>query len=250
MKKHISFLIAFLSAFLGFAQAPDSLTAANGFYQAEQYESAIRSYESIVEKGYSSEALFYNLGNAYYKNGQIARSILNYERALLLDPNDEDVIQNLSIANLSTVDRFEKLPQPLIRAAYQGFFKALTPANWSVVALLFLLFSLGAAYVYFFTSKRRLGFTAALVSFLLFGLSLAMAYQHQSYRENNQAAIVLNASVYAKSGPSAKAEDVFILHEGTKLLVIETFEDWKKTRLPDGKIGWLPMGSIEQVDLD
>ncbi len=245
------FLIVTFSIFLSvstLAQAEnDSLTAANTAYKKGNFAKAISMYQGILKQGFESEALYYNLGNAYYKNGEVAKSILNYERALLLDPDDEDALQNLEIAGLSTVDRFEVMPQPLIRSAYQSIFKSFSPSNWSYTAFVFLLVSLIFTALYFFSDSKKLGFTMAIIGFVLFGFTLSMAFQHKSYLQKNKAAIVMKASSYAKSGPSKQAEDVFILHEGTKVTVIEAFEKWEKVRLPDGKIGWLPKADLGMV---
>ncbi len=240
------FLLAKLTAF---ANPQDTLAAANALYEKGEYTNAVETYERLVETGFESEALFYNLGNAYYKSGQVGKSILNYERARLLDPDDEDIQQNLEIAGLSTVDRFEVLPKPLITTAYQGFFCALSPSNWAIVALMLLAMSTVSLWFYFFGSNKRLAFILSTLSFGLFAVSLFMGYQHYGYQQNNQAAIVMEASSYAKSGPSVKAEDVFILHEGTKVNVIEHFGEWYKVRLPDGKIGWLGTQDLALVHL-
>lgn len=245
MKQFLIFTLSIFLSFCASAQAEqDSLTAANATYKKGNYTEAIRMYQGLIKQGFESEALYYNLGNAHYKNGEVAKSILNYERALLLDPDDEDALQNLEIAGLSTVDRFEVMPQPLIRSAYQGVFRSFSPSNWSYITFGFLLICLVFTVLYFFSDSKKLGFTMGSIGFVLFAFTLSMAFQHKSYLQKNRAAIVMKASSYAKSGPGKQAEDVFILHEGTKVTVIEAFENWEKVRLPDGKIGWLPKDDL------
>jgi tetratricopeptide (TPR) repeat protein len=240
-------LCLFCAATGAFASVNDSLIKANAWYNKGEYSKAIRLYEYIVERGYQSDELFYNLGNAYYKTGQVGESILNYERALVLNPGLEDAEQNLKIAGLSTVDRFEVMPQPLLTSAYQSIFKLFSPGSWAVLALCLLAISGIGVALYFFSSAKRLAFIVAAVCLGLFVATLAMAYQHHNYRQKNKAAIVMTASSYAKSGPSEKAEDVFILHEGTKAVVIESFGLWHKVRLPDGKIGWMKQADLQLV---
>lgn len=229
------------------ATVEDSLVKANAWYNKGEYKKAVDLYEYVAQQAYQSDVLFYNLGNAYYKTGQVGKSILNYERALMLNPGLEDAEQNLKIAGLSTVDRFEVMPQPILTSVYQGFFRLFSPGTWGVLALCFLLVSGGAVYAYFFTSAKRPAFVLAATCLGVFLVSLAMGYQHNTYLKNNKAAIVMTASSYAKSGPSEKAEDVFVLHEGTKVTVIESFGLWHKVRLPDGKIGWMKQDDLSLV---
>lgn len=219
----------------------------NEHYREGKFDEAIASYEKALDEGVSSAALYYNLGNAYYKTDQLAEAILNYERAQRLDPDDDDIRQNLNIAREQSIDRFEEMPQPVAREAYEAIFKLLSPSGWAYVAIFFLLLMLAGAFLYFFTASNRAGFASGLAALILAVLCLQLAYAHYHYLDDNRAAIVMTASSYVKSGPSSQAEDVFILHLGTKALVTESYGGWKKIKLPDGKVGWIPEEDVEEI---
>jgi tetratricopeptide (TPR) repeat protein len=248
MKRFWTFISCCLLSVYAIAQNENALfDKANSAYTNNNFSSAIELYDSLVVLDYSSSALFYNLGNAYYKNGQLASAILNYERALRLDPYDEDIINNLGIAREKTIDRFETLPKPIIQNLSNGTVKLFTPSGWGIVSLLlFTMLGIGL-FIYFFTPIRRPGFIIAVIGFVLGFFSLFMAYSHSSYLSNHIPAIIMSPSSYVKSAPSKSAEDVFILHEGTKAEILDELEGWKKIRLIDGKIGWIPKLDLSEI---
>lgn len=248
MKKLVFLLVFIGTGFLGFAQdLKVSFEEGNALYQEKKYEEAIEKYKAITDAGLESAALYYNLANAYFKTNQLSQAILNYERAARLAPNDDDIRQNLNIANEATIDRFETLPEPMIKTAYHGIFKAMQPGTWGVLALVFLVIMLVGTYLYLYTTKRRQGFALGIFSFLLGIISLWLAYAHLNNLRNYRPGIVTATSTYVKSGPGEKAEDVFILHEGTKATVTEYYDNWKKIKLPDGKIGWISAKDIIEI---
>lgn len=249
MRQHIlSILLVLISMAAVHAQpARQFFKEGNEHYRQENYSKAIEAYEQALEEDVSSAALYYNLANAYYKTDQLGEAILYYERAQRLDPDDDEIRQNLKIARERTIDRFEEMPKPVARQAYQSVFQLLSPSGWAWLAIVLLLVMLAGAWLYFFTSRNRPGFASGLVSLILAVLCLQLAYAHHNYLDENRAAIVLSESSYVKSGPSQQAEDVFILHLGTKALVTESYEGWKKIKLPDGKVGWIPEEDIEEI---
>lgn len=247
MRKWLIYSILGLSL-VAQAQSTQALfDTANAAYQQERFDAAITAYTSILEQGEYSAAIYYNLGNSYFKAGQTAQAILNYERALQLAPRDEDIQNNLNLVNQTILDQFEELPQPLFRIGYLWVLRFFSPSAWGRLALLFILALLASTALYFYSSLRRLGFVGGTVSLLLAIACLVFAYAHQNYRETHREAIIMTASSYVKSAPSDQSDDLFILHEGTKAMVLDGFEGWKKIRLPDGKIGWIPEGDLEEV---
>jgi tetratricopeptide (TPR) repeat protein len=247
--KRLTLLFGFLIAPLITVLAQQNLfEKGNAAYQNQQYDSAISTYTQVLEQNeMHSVALYYNLGNSYFKKGDLGQSILHYERALQLSPHDEETKQNLAIAQQKTVDRFDELPQTLVQNVYLGVLKLLLPSTWAVISLCFLgAFVLGTAG-YLFSSYGRAGFISAFIGLALGLFSLTMAYAHRGYQNNNQGAIITSASAYVKSGPASTAEDVLILHEGTEAVVLQSFEGWRKIRLADGKLGWIPEEDIELI---
>ena len=247
MRGLLVFIFCSIALTLPAQSAPELFKQGNEAYQQKQFQQAIELYQQAVEKGKVSTALYYNLGNAYYKQNQLAEAILNYERALALSPGDDEVLHNLNLAEQKTIDRFETLPRTLFQTAYLNIVLLFSADNWARISLWLFAIMLGGTATYFFTGFRRTGFIAAAGGLLVGGLCLSPAYAHEKYRKNHREAIVMEASIYVKTGPAETAEDSFILHEGTKAVVIEEFEGWQKIRLADGKIGWLPASAVELI---
>lgn len=247
MRHLLLFLSLIWTSFTLSAQSQELFQLANEAYQKGDYEEAIAIYDSILAQGQESVALYYNLGNAHYQQGALAPAILNYEKALHLKPGDEETLHNLKLAEQKRVDRFEELPPNLFKAFRLGILKAFQPDTWAVIGLVFLgLTAIGLA-LYFFSGIPRIGFSLGLISIVLGLFSLWMSFQHQRYLENHPAMIVMSESAYVKSGPGKGAEDLFILHAGTKVEQIEIYETWTKIKLIDGKIGWLPESNLESI---
>lgn len=248
MKKLLILLICITGIQFGFGQdLKGSFEKGNELYKESKYEEALESYLAIADAGLESAALYYNLGNTYFKLDQLPEAILYYERAAQLAPNDDDIRQNLKLVKEATIDRFETLPEPMIKTAYQGIFKAFQPGRWGTLSIIFFVIMLLGTYFYLYTSRRREGFAVGLVGLGLGILCLWFGYAHLNNLENNKPAIVMATSTYVKTGPGEKAEDAFILHEGTKALVTESYDNWKKIKLPDGKIGWIVATDIQEI---
>lgn len=246
-------LLLLLAGFGCMAQSQSANTASELFergneaYKKQDYGQAAELYRQILEKGHESAPLYYNLGNTYFKMGQMAEAILNYERAARLDPGDEDTRQNLKVVRQGVIDRFEEMPKPLVKQAYLGIMLSMSSNTWAWLSIVFLAICVAGVSLYLFTSLRRPGFIGLSSGLILALICFAMAYANDNYHENNRAAIVMQPSSYVKSAPSSSSEDVFILHEGTKATVTDQLEGWKKIRVPDGKIGWIRAEDIEEV---
>lgn len=249
MMLRILIIMLFSSPIL-FAQerAQKAFQQGNAAYEQDSFALAIEQYQEALNSSYESAALYFNLGNAYYKRGQLAESILYYEKAQQLAPDDKEIGQNLEIARQKTIDRFEELPRSYFRRAYLGLLTLFAPATWAWLALIFLALCLAGLALYLHSSWRRLGFIAALGGLALCIIALIMAYAHQSHQESHPEAIIMVPSVYVKSGPSESAEDVFILHEGSKAEVMEHYQQWYKIRVVDGKIGWVQEADLSLID--
>jgi len=223
---------------------------ANGLYRSGSYEKAAELYEQILKNGYESPALYYNLGNAYFKVQNIPAAILSYERAKRLAPHDEDILYNLRLANLRVVDKIEPLPQ-LFVFEWWGSFVALLPSErWAVVGILALWIAVigGAAYwVVRGELIRRISFFISVLMIVLTCVAFASGMQRYHAEQNAASAIVFAQSVSVKSAPDAQSTDLFVLHEGVKVDVMDTVGDWKKVRLADGKEGWVMISSIQLI---
>jgi tetratricopeptide (TPR) repeat protein len=232
------------------SEASSEFQSGSSLYQKQEYDSAAKVFEKLIAENKISTEIYYNLGNCYYKTGNTAKSIIAYERALKLNPDDEDALFNLHVAQLKVVDKIEPVPQIFYKrwiAAVTDFFSTKT---WSqlMLALLWITFIMAAVYVLSRTpSGRQLTFIITVV-FVFLTLS-AWFFSHQSYMQNevDKTAVVTSASAYVKSSPDEKGNDLFIVHEGTKVDVLDEFSEWKKIRIANGSIGWLKSGEVEQI---
>ena len=244
-----SILYSLFSTISLHAQSPDKLySIATDAYKAKNYQQAIDAYQKLISDGYRNAAVYYNLGNSYYKTDRTSQAILNYERALRLAPSDEDIRFNLKLANQKTVDHIVPVSQLLIVSKWQSFVTSQCSRTWAIYSIVCIWLALIAFAVYLFVSSaRRAGFYAGagLVIFCLFFFYLSYT---QSQAENGASQAILTApNTYIKSAPDASGTDLFIIHEGVKLNILDRVGDWSKVRLADGKVGWVQQSSYSVI---
>lgn len=220
---------------------------ANQLYRIGDYKQAASFYEKIGQNGYESPALFYNLGNSYFKLKNMPAAIVNYERARLLSPHDEDIAYNLRLANLRIIDRIEPIPQLFFVEWWRSFVSMFSSGTWASLAVVLLwCASIGGATFLFLRPLliRRLTFLICAICLLCSVLSYASMFQQRNHERTDQDAIVFAASIAVKSSPDQHSTDLFVLHEGVKVELLDAVGEWKKIRLADGKVGWIPVESI------
>jgi len=243
-------MLATTSVVFGNEKAQQAFEKGNVFYKNQNYAAALSIYDSLLKAGFRSAALEYNAGSAFYRTGQIAKSILHYERAALLKPNDPDTEHNLKMAYLSTVDKID--PEPVLfyqqwwrDFAYGGTLEA--KSKWTAI-LLWL--SLGFWAAYLFLSKiaiRKWSFYACCFT-LIFGLlGWALTEHHSNHMHENKGAIIMTDAAYVKGAPTKDGANLFMLHSGTKVTVVDELDAWKKIRLANGNEGWIEKGEIEEI---
>lgn len=223
---------------------------ANTLYINGDYIGAAREYEAIASAGYISGRLFYNLGNAYFKAGELGKSILNYNKAQLLAPYDNDTEYNLFVANGYVKDRIESVPEFFIIRWLRGWRASLDSNAWAVVSLAMLALALGSTLLFLLADRRgwrKTGFFSGLAFACLFILSAVFsAVEKRELRAASQA-IVMTESVAVKSSPERGGSDIFILHEGTKVNILSSYDEWSEVSISDGNKGWLPRSAIELI---
>lgn len=245
-------VVTLLAGFVGFGQSPEDLfREGNIAYNQGDYSRAISYYDSIVSKGVHSAELYFNLANAHYKRNAIAPSILNFEKALLLDPDNEQVLNNLVFAQNMTLDRFSPLPESDVKRATEELLFLTSVRGWSIIAvvgfwLATLLFFLYLKTVY--GHRKRLFFSGFMLLVFSAVLALFFALQQKSTLKNTRLAIVFAQEESFRSEPNLRSEVLLLLHEGTKVSVQEYVEDWAKVRLSNGAVGWMPKSSIQQIN--
>lgn len=244
-------VVILLLSVQGFAQSVDSLfVEANKLYQQEQYNEALPLYQEIESKKLESSELYYNMANVYYKTNKVADAIYYYEKALKIAPNNQDYQFNLAFAQRMTLDNIEVLPKSIGQRFRDAVILKFTYDTWAkvAVALAFVFAFLFLMYHFSYqTAKKRFYFTTSIIVFALTGLSFFFASKNFYYHQNTKHGIIFARETQVKSAPSNAGEINFELHEGTKVQVLESIDDWTKIKILDGKMGWVKTDVIKVI---
>jgi len=249
--KRILFLLLIITNSVS-AQNEDSLfVKANNLYKTGKFKEAIEEYKKIESKELVSIELYYNLGNSYYKLNKVGPSIYYYEKALKIDSSNEDVRNNLVFAKRLALDNIEELPETIFQKFNKNYLQKLHYNQWAIVvivcsvlgSLLFLLF-----YFAEIPSKKRFYFVTSIGSFILLLSSLFITYNQYKISKKNKPAIVFAEETKIRNAPTLNSEIVFTLHEGTKVIVLDAVDNWKKVKIKDGKLGWIIAEDIKLLN--
>lgn len=247
----VLFLCLFVS--IAFSQTKELTSVfdeANKQYLAQKYEAAINLYESIIKNGYTSGELYFNLGNAYYKMGKLQNAILNYERAKKIIPNDEDVQFNLQLANLRLVDKVEPVPVLFIYEWAESLLTIFSLKTILTLCYILFLLTLTLFSLFLFAStyqQKRYTLLGGILCAVLLVIGIAN-FAIQSYKESNtEYAIIMADVANIKSAPDRTGNDLFVIHRGLKVQVLDNVNNWRKIKLADGKIGWIPEQEVEII---
>jgi tetratricopeptide (TPR) repeat protein len=250
-KKKYILIFVFLSLFIRTAVSQD--TNKDKFYQgvtyftAGSYKEALKVWTEIYNTGYRSANLDYNIGNAYFKLNNIPAAILFYERAYLLKPADENINYNLQVARTLIVDRFQEIPELFFIKWYNFISLFLSTNSWAKISITSFVLFLLLLSLYIYSSRHRhkvIGFWSAVFFIILSMTSLAFTVRNKSLVYDSHKAIISNPLVNGKSSPDKSGNDLFVLHEGTKVIVEDKVGEWLEIRLSDGNKGWVPLNSI------
>jgi len=229
----------------------DSLFAlANKQYQENAFGQAIELYQQILVSGIKTPEVLYNLGNAYFKEKNLGYAILYYEKAKLLTPHDDDINRNLAIANARIVDKIDIIPDFFIRRWIFSLVNLLPSNTWAILSMAFFTGMLTLFLLYFFSGTRllkKIGFYSAFALLLLSGLALWCSVRRAIFDTGHGSAIVVEPSVPIKSSPDTEGNNVFVLHEGTRVMISDSIENWKEIKLTDGNKGWVERTAIEPI---
>lgn len=240
-----------LNGILGMAQNPDSLfVQANELYRQEKYNEALKVYQQIEALDQESWALYYNIGNIHYKMNRVAPAIFYYEKALKLRPDQQDVLFNLEFANQMVLDNIEPLPRNLGQRIMDTVILKLSYETWAKIAvgLAFLFALLFLMYHFSYgTGKKRFYFVTSIITVVLVTTSIFFAFRNHLYVKNNTEAIIFAKEAEVMNAPTTASEAYFELHEGTKVTVLESLDNWKKIKIADGKIGWIDQKYLRQI---
>lgn len=249
MKKIFLFLFLFCFGLSIHAQE-EIMKEAETAYAQENYEEAIQKYESILTSYGESSQIYYNLGNAYYKAGKIAPAILNYERALLLDPGDSDIRFNLQLAKQRTFDKVEPVGEFFLKKWLTTIQDMGAADSWAKLGIFSFLLLIGCLLLFFFSRwirMKKVGFYLGIVFLVIVIVSNIFAANQKKEIINRNKAIVFSPTVTVKSSPDASGTDLLLLHEGTKVVIKSTLGEWNEIELEDGSVGWMPKKDIEII---
>lgn len=227
-----------------------SKSLADSAYIRNDFTTAIQIYEMILRTGESAD-IYYNLGNSYYKIGDIAKAILNYERALILKPANKDIRSNLEIARAKTVDKVTDVPELFFITWLKSITNSMGIQSWAIIAISFFLLFIVSIYFFFFSTKivaRKTFFILALFFLVLCVIANISAAFQRKVRLNRMNAIIISPSVTIRSTPNDNGTSLFILHEGRKVFIKDdSMKDWKEIQLEDGNVGWVKKNDLEVI---
>ena len=250
MKKiYFSLLFVFASV-LAYGQETTKAQA-DSAYINNDYANAVYFYEDILANQGESADIYYNLGNSYYKMDNIAKAILNYEKALMLNPGNGDIRFNLELAQSKTVDKVTPMSEVFLVTWMKSLTNTMSEQGWSKLAIASFILTLLGLVLYFFSKKiamKKIGFISALCLMLVCILANVFASSQKSKAQSHSSAIIMEPSVTVKSTPNEGGTELFILHEGRKVMIKDnTMREWKEIQLEDGNAGWVPASVIEII---
>lgn len=247
--KKIIYIVLLITSF-GYTQNDQLFEKANGLYNSEKYNDAVQVYQQILSTKNHSASLYFNLGNAHYKLNQTAESIYNYEKALQLEPANDDIIANLAFANNMRIDKIDVIPTTGFSNIFSSVINMLSFDMWAILSIVFMILFMMAFVGYSqskFTNRKRTFFMVALLGLFFSVLSVAFAYQQEATDINVKYAIVFAKESKVKSEPKFNSDEAFQLHEGTKVGVFEEFDGWTKIKLTNGSVGWVISKDIKSL---
>ncbi len=249
--KYTVTLLFFLQIIPFFAQNANQLfVEGNKLYKEEKYNQAIEKYLQATKTKQISPELYYNLGNAYYKTNKVAPSIYYFEKALKLKPNDKAIKINLDQAKQMTLDNIEPLPKTIWQKLAANTIQKLHYNTWAYLAVAFIFIFALLFLRYHFSNKtatKRILFITSILSAVFTLLSVWFAFQTYKIEKNNKYAIVYVPETEVKNAPMLSAEKVFDLHEGTKVKVLKSKDNWKKIKIADGQTGWVVSDELKEL---
>jgi tetratricopeptide (TPR) repeat protein len=223
---------------------------ANQEYANEMYANAIEDYHLILQTGYESDELYFNLGNAYFKANDIPSAILYYEKAKKLRPNDDDINFNLSVANTQIVDKIEPVPELFLKQWWRSMYNIFSTDTWTIISVVgFILFFILLAF--YLLSKyiviRKAAFYAGMIVLFLTLITFILAFQKYNIQKYQTEAIVFTPTITVKSSPNQNSVDLFVIHEGAKVKILERVGNWCEIKIANGSVGWLPADAIKDI---
>lgn len=251
--KYIFSLILFFSVHFCMTAQP-SPEAASQAYRDQDFKKSIELYEEVVAQGISqnkeSAQVYYNLANAYFRNDQLGKAILNYERALLLNPGDGDIRHNLRFARARTEDRIENVGTLFLANWVNGIQNLLSSNQWAIIGIVLFILFLVCVGVFLFVRilwARKTAFYAGIALLALMLIANIFAFNQKNTLLNHNTGIVMAGAASINASPDTNSNELFQLHEGTKVKIRNTDGEWYEIEIANGSVGWTPKQNVEVI---
>jgi len=251
--KYIALIFVFMCSISAFATYPRHLDAERAFRDGD-FAKSIEIYEEIIAAALAenreSAQLHYNLGNAYFRNNELGRAILNFERALLLDPGNGDIRHNLRFARNHTIDHIEPSATAFLTNWISEIRNMLSSNGWAITAIVLFLFFLGCIAVFLFVHivwAKKTAFYSGIVILLFLMMANTFAFRQKSERVNRNFAIVMPSGISINASPDANSNQLFQLHEGTKVRIRNSDGNWYEIEIANGSVGWTLKQNVERI---
>jgi tetratricopeptide (TPR) repeat protein len=251
MKKTILMVvILFLTLFSYALENQLVIAKANKAYTEGFFTQAVELYKQVLTSGNESWELYYNLGNSYYKLNDFTSAILYYEKARKLNPGNEDINFNIKVTNNKIADKIEPLPEMFYKRWYRNLVELFSIDNWAWILIFSFILSLFCGLLYVISQRvllRKVGFWAGIIFFIVSLISVLFSVQNYHTLQNNTEAIIFTPTVTIKSSPDEKSIDLFVLHEGAKVQILDNIGNWYEIRIANGSVGWILSSSVERI---
>ncbi len=231
-------------------EVDNQMQQAGEFYRNGEFDKAINIYETLMTDGFQGTSLYFNLANSYYRIGKLGYAVLNYERALKLNPSDEDVKHNLAFANLSTVDRIQPLPTFFLFEWWESLLASFSVNGWTYAVFILYLLLLVVTVIYFFAktiSQQKVILISGFATLVIFMLTISLLIVKINREQTVIGGVVIEQSITVKTSPDPKSTDAFVIHEGLRVNLEDQLDDWLKIRLADGKVGWVEKTTVLKI---
>ena len=251
--KKIIILCSFFFCGIIFSQTENEVSFKSGveLYNKGDYNEAINLFVKIINNGEHSDELYFNLGNSYYKLNDIPNSIYYFEKALKLNPNDKDILNNLTYSQNMLIDKIDLLPSNQLSDFFNYTSDFFSIKQWLIIGTIFLYFFLILFVIYFFkrdSSTKKKYFTLSSTFFFLTIIFILIGITKFENQKSDIQAIIFEKRIDFRTEPNYRSEIQFNLHEGTKVNIIEELDDWVLVELSNGASGWMESKSIKKID--
>ncbi len=252
MKRSLFIFIAFVLPLLslGSEHANSTFIKGNNNYNKAQYKEALDNYRAVLNSGYQSAALYFNMGNASYKLGEIPSAILYFEKAHKLSPGDQDINFNIKLANAKTTDKIDPAPVFFLTRWWHNFILSFSTQTFAIISITMVLLASGLFIVYLLTNilaLKKFSFYISLICVFAGLFSFFIANRQVAYFNDSQQAIIFNGTVNVKSGPTDRQRTLFIIHEGTKVNILEKTNGWINISMVNGNQGWIKLADTREI---